>query len=197
MICSPGTNLCLFPSRSLMLSFSSFISCAKDCLLISSVNAASCIISRGVRCGFYSSDCQFCFWVVTDWNCSFDRLTPLGWAFYDFFLIPSLNDTVFLTAGTTSVSPFSPILRLLRFSTSSALASATVSRVFLAFLRFAKCTFLRFSLRSRLSKFNSSSPSSALFSSPSSLLLLPKSLSNESWASDASLLPKSSSLCSP
>jgi hypothetical protein len=64
-------------------------------------------------------------------------------------------------------------------------------------LRFAKCTFLRFSLRSRLSKFNSSSPSSALFSSPSSLLLLPKSLSNESWASDASLLPKSSSLCSP
>jgi hypothetical protein len=50
----------------LMLSFSSCINFAKDCLLINSVKAASYIISIGVSCGFCSKVDQFYFYKATD-----------------------------------------------------------------------------------------------------------------------------------
>lgn len=46
-------------TSSLTLSFSNFSSCSRDLLLISSVNAASCIISKGVSLSFLRRSVHF------------------------------------------------------------------------------------------------------------------------------------------
>ena len=51
-----------------MLSFSIFKSSYRDFLLIISVNAASCIISSGVRVYFYNKFYQLAYCVATDKN---------------------------------------------------------------------------------------------------------------------------------
>ena len=165
---SSGANLLFRSTSSFTLSFSSFSSCSSERLLMSSVNAASCIISKGVSLSFFNNsdhlDCAsrpniqsqsglarepggalaylgLFFFSPDSWSSS---LT--SWSFL-FLRVESscaddgLTNCFFSSLELLLLSP--PCLSSSSSSTSSP-DSCCSSDVFLAFLSFSSCFRLSF-----------------------------------------------------